>query len=243
MTYSFNDQLKKDSEEYGVGGKSGDYYQLEEGPGNIVRVLTPGQAYGQHFFGKGVKPTTCYGYEKGCPIREKDFKYDHPKPTLRYNMLVIDRKDGNIKVATFPYTVVAQIGELQKNPDFSFDDLPMPYDIRINWQPNEAPAKKYTVTGKPKIEELTEEEKTAFNEMMEKSSPEQIVERMKEKQIKIDEENNHRKSPEQLEDEQKKRKEEYEDSVKESMAKAESKPAKPEVEYPTEEIDPDDIPF
>lgn len=49
---------------------------------------------------------------------------------MRYAMYVIDRTDGNIKVAEFGTSIVNQIQELACSDQYGFDDLPN-YDMTI----------------------------------------------------------------------------------------------------------------
>ena len=240
MKYNFEEELEKNA-----GSSETSYadenYRIVDGNNNIVRILTPGAYYGLHFFGKGVKPKTCYGKDKGCPIRDTEDKYEHGKVAARYVCFVLDRADGKVKTAFFPYSVIKQVSDLQKNPDYSFDEVPMPYDIRITFKPDEAPANKYKVDVKPKGEDITEEQNADLAEKFQKASPDQIVEKMKAKQLKADTESGAVLSPQKLAEESSTRQEEYNEEVKEKMKNAPK--AEPKVEYPENEIDPADIPF
>lgn len=244
MGYDFNAEMAKDEKKYGMGGGSG-YYDLQEGNGNVVRVLTPGAILGQHFFGKGVRPKVCYGEDKGCPIRNKDDKFEHGDISVKYYLYVLDRADGGIKIGQFPYSVMKQIGALQKNPDYAFEDLPMTYDLRITYNKAESPANMYKVDVKPASPELTEDQLAQLQEKMSKSSPEQIVERMKNKQMEADREDGSIMSPEQI-----KVQREEENLIlkakKDSYEQEHPKEAILDIEYPTaqsEGINPEDTPF
>lgn len=243
---NINEKLNQDAEKYNLGkGGGSDYFNIEEGNDNVARILTEGEVYATHYLGKGVKSPICYGVEKGCPIRDEDGY--HPNPSsVRYATYVIDRKDGQIKLATLPFSVMKGVGNLQENPDFAFDDFPMPYDIRITFKKEESPANKYKVDAVPKISELTEDERRELDEKFKEISPEQFVQKMKDKQIKTHQESGIWLSPEQVEKEQTERQEKWNKEVQAHNEKHKNDPEEKTVEYPTaddEDINPEDIPF
>lgn len=51
--------------------------------------------------------------------------------TTKYLAYILDRADGKIKIAFLPYTILKMLGDLQSNPEYAFDQVPMPYDITI----------------------------------------------------------------------------------------------------------------
>lgn len=62
---------------------------------------------------------------------------EHPgtyngKPTFKWLCLVLDRADGVVKPYFMPNTVFEEIEALQLNPDYAFDEVPMPYDLTLN---------------------------------------------------------------------------------------------------------------
>jgi hypothetical protein len=62
---------------------------------------------------------------------------EHPgsyngKPTFKWLCLVLDRADGAVKPYFMPNTVYEEIEALQMNPDYTFDEVPMPYDLTLN---------------------------------------------------------------------------------------------------------------
>lgn len=245
MSYSFDNALDKANEAFPRTSYSNvDYFNIEDGNDNVCRVLTPGAPYATHFMGKGVKPPVCYGYQKGCPAREKnestgEFTNQHAKTSIRFVLFVLDRKDNKVKTAFFPYSVTKQIGALQKNPDYEFDDLPMPYDIRITSNKEGGPFDKYRVEYKPNGAELTEDQKSELTSKIEKMSPEDIAERMKEKQYESDDRSGRRIGSEELAKQQK----EFLAQAKADEPKDAKAMNETSVEYPTEEINPEDIPF
>jgi len=245
---NINEKLNQDAEKYNLGnGGGGDYFNIEEGNDNVARILTSGEVYATHYLGKGVKSPVCYGAEKGCPIRDEETKMHSSPSSVRYATYVLDRKDGEIKLATLPYSVMKGIGSLQENPDFKFEDFPMVYDVRITYKKEESPANKYKVDAVPKISQITDEERKMFDEKFTEISPEQFVQKMKDKQIKTHQESGIWLSPEKLEAEQKERAENYKKDVEAHNKKAGNEtPNTPElktIEYPTGDINPEDIPF
>lgn len=246
---NLNEQLKQDAEKYNLGSGAGgsDYYNIEEGNDNVVRVLTTGEVYATHFLGKGTKSPICYGVEKGCPIR--DDEGNHPTPSsVRYALYVLDRKDNEVKLAMFPYSVMRGIADLQENPDFQFDEFPMPYDIRITYRPDEAPANKYKVDAVPRIEPISEEVQEQLNEKLRDITPTDFVEKMKEKQITKHKEAGIWKSPEDLRKEFEEGVEKFSKNIENKNVKENSQKTQQNqrVEYRTPEeegINPDDIPW
>lgn len=236
MSYNFNENLERDQKEYGSGQSSG-YYNVEDGSDNIIRVLTPGAVYVQYYYGQGIKSVISYGYNKGDPRGKNE-----ERKMIKYAMYVLDRKDNQIKLATFSYSVVKGIGDLQKNPDYKFTELPMPYDIRITYNKDEVPASKYKISFKPNSTTLTQEQLNELQEKMSERTPEQIVERMKEKQIDLDKQTGIWLSPEQLQQDRKDFVEKANNEMKEKIASGEIK-MPPKIDYPTDDINPEDIPF
>lgn len=99
---NFADTRKKAEEAGLLGG--GNYLKLQEGD-NRVRLVSECLEHPGEFNGK---------------------------PTFKWLCYVIDRKDGKIKPYFMPHTVYKQIEGLQMNPDYGFEEVPMPYDITIN---------------------------------------------------------------------------------------------------------------
>lgn len=218
--YNFAQELEKSQE--GMGrGNSADYFNIESGNQNLMRVLTPAASYVQYFLGKGVKPAVAYGRDLGDPRADDTTINKH----VKYACYVLDRKDNRVKLATLPYSVMKGIADLQQNPDYAFEDLPMPYDVRITYKPEESPANKYSVAATPTKAPLTADEEKAFLEAMSEITPEQFVQKMKDKQRKDDEEKGLLKTV----------------VVQESRPAPAQAPSK--VEYPKDDINPEDIPF
>jgi hypothetical protein len=236
---NINEQLNKGLSEHGMGSNM-NYFKFKEGD-NRIRVLTEGQIIGTHFFGKGVKASTCYGIEKGCPFHginaPKDEKGEEKKLSLKYTCYVIDKNDKNedIQLADLTFSVIKQIGDLQENVDYAFDSFPMPYDITIKYDPKAAPVQMYKVIASPKREPVTDIIMGKLAEKMAFLTPAESVKKKKEFEIK-----NHTEQGIIITTE--KAKENRKAWVASVNAEAKETPSEPVLEYP-ESINPDDIPF
>lgn len=120
-------------------GAGGNKYKFKEGD-NRLRVLD------------AVKPY------------QSTYKGDKRVNYLHY---IIDRVDNKIKLVWFPYTVVQAIGAYEKDPEYAFSELPMPYDInvvKVKTGP-EVTNVKYSVVAARQNSPLTDSEKEEFLKM------------------------------------------------------------------------------
>lgn len=225
---NISEQLNQDSKEYGIG--STNFFKFQNGD-NRIRLLTAGSVIATHFFGKGQKAHTCYGIEKGCPWhgdkapRTKDG--GEQKPSIKYTCYVL--ADGKIQLADLPYSVIKEIGLLQTNEDYSFDSFPMPYDVTVKFNKESgSPNDMYKVIPSPKRIEIPDDIKEQLVVVMSKLTPEQSVEKKKVAQRTIHDSDGTTQ----------KRVEEFRASVDTAPVNSE-----PVMQYPDEEINPDDIPF
>lgn len=215
-------ELDKAASQYGgtTGGGS-DFFKFKQGK-NIIRILNFPEVLATHFIGgRGGTAVICIGIDEGCKYHGdeavKDEKGEEKKPSLKLVSYVIDRADGTIKLAELPLSIRYALKDLQETDGFEFSDFPLPYDVQIIHDPdNKDPKAKYRMTGIPKMTPLSKEEQEMFDKVMERMTPEQYVEKRKSKV---------RGEP----------------STSSPMQQTASAP-KP-VDYPTEEINPDDIPF
>jgi len=224
--YNFNKENKKDAEEHGVGG-DGIFYKLQEGNKNVCRILTPLVAYATYFIGKGSRPAVAYGFDKGDP-RSRDTEL---KKSIRYIGYVLDKTDGKVRQAEFPYSVHKAIGLLQENPDYAFDEIPMPYDIRITYNKEETPANMYNVQATPNREEISDEITEDLDKKIKDYSPKKVIQKKKDDQIKLDKENKVWLSEEEI----KKHKEDLTAELDEAKKRDQNDP-----DYP---VNDEDIPF
>lgn len=103
------------------------------------------------------------------------------RESLKFVCYIIDRKDGKVKTAFMPYTVIKAIGELAINEEYAFDILP-PYDVNVKAKGAGTKEVEYTIIPGRTNSELSERE----DEMIKKLPPiEKVVEKLKEKQPEL----------------------------------------------------------
>lgn len=173
---SINDSLEKGMED--TRASLNFLNKFNEGD-TRVRILTEGAVIAQHFFGKGIRPSICYGISKGCPFH----KSDDNAASVKYSCYILDRTDNSIKLADLPYSVIKKIGDLQLNSEWAFDTFPMPYDVTVTHKPKESPANMYSVVGSPKRDVLDQTVLTALDELMKSADPAKLIENKKAKQL------------------------------------------------------------
>lgn len=140
--------IEKAEKEYGLG--KGEYLKLQEGA-NKLRLLSD-----------------CIGHESEYQGRK----------TFRFVCWVLDRKDNVVKPYFMPQTIMRAIEALQLDPDYAFDSVPMPYDIKINAKNAGTKEVDYQVIASPTRTPLTEHEEKAFLERM---PIEEFVQKLKDK--------------------------------------------------------------
>jgi hypothetical protein len=121
---------RRAAEEQGMLG-SGGFFKIKEGD-NRVRLLSECLPHQNNYKG------------------QKSFKW------LCY---VIDRRDGDVKAFFMPHTIYKSIEALQLNPDYAFDDVPMPYDLTIHAKRAGTKEVEYSLIPARKESPLTEDER------------------------------------------------------------------------------------
>jgi len=165
---SLRDQLKQDQKEMGRGS---DFFKFAEGD-NRIRVMAMPKVVASHFLGgKGV---TCYGMTKGCP-------HDHDKIDTKWLTWVLH--EGTLKLARLPWTVVDYLANLEANPEYSFTEYPMPYDIIVTAKGAGTMDVEYTPIA---ARQNTPVDEVYLNDLRSKKTPEEIVDEMKRKQAAAD---------------------------------------------------------
>lgn len=134
--FNINDNIKKVTKEFGLG--SG-FHKFENGDNKIRVLAVAHKPIVKHFINN--KPFDCTG--PGTCEHHKE------KASVKYPSYIIDRKDNAIKKMDLVFTVYKQIGRLQLDEDYAFDDLPMPYDIKVNYDENASPSEMYKVIPSP----------------------------------------------------------------------------------------------
>lgn len=241
---SINEKLNQGQKEYGANSQTS-YYKFERGD-NRMRILTEGEVLATHFFGKGQKASTCYGADKGCPFHgvgaPKDDKGKEKSPSIKYVCYVVNKRDGEtIQLADLPYSVIKQVGDYQDNIDYAFTSFPMPYDITVKFDPDsKSPNDMYKVIASPKVEPVSDEVMGKLADLMVKKTPVQHVQSKKDWQVKQHQE----QGLFITEEKRAQRKKQFVETANAGAKIAsQGKEALPEIEYPEEQINPDDIPF
>ena len=203
--FSFDDALSAAEKEFGqIGNSKGAFFKFKEGK-NRVRILTQLFPYASHY-----KAGACIG-KADCPECKKTVKDDKGKDkpndaSVKFICHVLDMTDNQIKLAQFPFTIFLALQNLQNDPEWSFDEVPMPYDITINAEGAGKTTVKYSVVASPKREPVAAETLETLSKI---STPEDFKTAMIKKQKKLL-----------------------------GLSAADDDKG---IEYPTEEISPDDI--
>ena len=181
-----------------------DWLKLTDGDNKIRLISYESAVRPSHYIPSLKKYFVCVGKDNGCtfeveaevkkrdddgnvvmqidgktPVTEKKMVH---RPGIKILMWVIDRKDNKVKIAEFPTSVAKAIKELKSTVDYGFEDIP-PYDITVKRIKTGAADKdvEYSVIPDRNDKELTEAEKQSINNL---SNLEEMVERMKEKEMK-----------------------------------------------------------
>ena len=170
MSFNLKDITSKAEKDYGLNSGDGDWFKFVEGV-NRLRILSTPSPYASHF-----KKGACLGKEI-CPEciannSEPDEK-KHSKPSVKFLCHVFDYADNKIKLAQLPYSIIKALEMYQNDPDYSFDTIPMPYDIKINANNAGTKEVEYNVLAVPKREPIS-------NEILEKLSKTQSPDKIKE---------------------------------------------------------------
>jgi len=159
--------LKEQLEQF--GGESTGWFKMVEGD-NPMRVLTAFTVFAEHF---GTYKGVCIGEDENCEGCKEGTKAN-PK----WLTWIHDKKDDQVKLAKFGYTIIKQLSTYQDDSEYAFSEYPMPYDITINAKGAGTKEVEYTVkparTNTPcdpdVLEKVDKEEETDV-----------IVEKMKDK--------------------------------------------------------------
>lgn len=217
------DEVNQAEKENNVGGST-EYLNLQEGD-NKMRVLSKPELCAYHYLPATKKNVPCYGMHRGCPFHEEDGQ----GPSVKWWAWVIDRLDDKIKLCKLPHKVFKQVAEYQINPEYSFEEFPMPYDITLKVKNVGTKEAEYTVIPARSNSDISEEEQNVFSK---KSDVKSIVEKMKAKQAKVDGREYTPKEP-------------TEPKERIIQTGGEEVVGGPHdgIEYPADEIDPADIKF
>lgn len=137
-----------------IKSPTGEFYKLQDG-NNELRIVSDPEVRSIHFNSAENKANDCVGKEYKC-----QYCISGEKPTIRYMFYIIDRRDGSVKQAQFPWTVVKQYKALASTKDYAFADLP-DYDLTIKKE-GQGLLTKYTLIPGRAAVLLTDEEKSAI---------------------------------------------------------------------------------
>ena len=214
---SYLDNVKKEMQtnaQYNAGG-GGDWYKMQKG-NNTFRILTEPKIMFEKY-NVGICYTDC-GYQ-GSP---------------KFLMWVLDERDNVVKLMKINYTSGEQILALETDVDYGFKGFPMPYSISIS--ADDKVGTKDVTYGAPLPRPVKPLPDNIGDEMSKRKPISEIIERMKTNQ----------KEKHVLDGTWQKELDRKAALVKElGEARSGSAPVKAVdgVDYPEEEISPDDIPF
>ena len=86
------------------------------------------------------------------------------KPNFKWLTRIIDRRDGKIKAFFMGHTVYKQLLALQQDPEYAFDELPLPFDININAENAGTIDAKYSVIPARQSTPISEAEKALIDD-------------------------------------------------------------------------------
>lgn len=213
---SYKDKLDAELEsnkEYN-SKRADDWFKFKEGD-NTFRVLTEPVMLFEKF-----KVGICY----------TDCGYQGSPRLLTY---ILDRADNKVKLAKLPYTLGEQILNMENDQDYGFSGFPIPYDITIKAIGAGSKEVKYSAPLPRPVKPLSIEVSDSLKDL---KSCSEIIEKMKvnQKQKHVDD------GTWQKELDRK-------EALKKEMGEMRAKPGEsvktaPDY-YPTDTIDPKDIPW
>lgn len=180
--FNLNEEIEKAEQEHNIKGES-DWYELKEG-GNIIRILTPMIIFPQHFSKAGYKgiclgKDVCPGCKEDSNISIKWLCWVWDKGNLEESN--VKPEDHEIKLARLPHKVAKQIQDYQNNPEYAFDEAPMPYDLTISAKNAGTKEVEYNTTAARTNTDVPIE---VMEKLSTKNSTQEIKEKIKEKKLK-----------------------------------------------------------
>jgi len=231
---TFNDSLKEAEQKFNMSSGGG-YAQIQNGD-NLFRILTPAYLLGKHFNEMGYKGV-CVGKDNGCPgcleadkalqdaeekakgekDKEKAKKfyefYNKIKSKPKYLCYAIDHRTDEVKLLEISHGVLQALAMLQNDKEWGFSTFPMIYSVNIKKDEN-APSPRDYYKVVGSPKGWGEVSDEKKAELAKLTPPEEIIQRQKDKKIK-------------------------------ELTHKELAPGEVDrgIEYPKDEISPDDIPF
>lgn len=97
---------------------------------------------------------------------------------FKWLVYIIDRSDGQIKPYFMPHSIFKMIRDLQRNDDYAFEDIPMPFDVTINAKGAGTREVEYSLVPARKSTPLTADELNALDQ---KQPIEEFQQKLREK--------------------------------------------------------------
>lgn len=132
--FDFSANRQKVEKQYNLG--KGEYFKVKDGD-NKIRLVSACLPHSGEYQGK---------------------------PNFKWLCQVIDLVDGKVKPYFMPDRIYQNIMSLQMDEDYSFDEIPMPYNINIRAENAGTKEVKYAVIPSPKRIPLTPEQEEAIKE-------------------------------------------------------------------------------
>lgn len=149
--FNFSSAREKAEKEFGL--ESGAYLKIKEGA-NKIRLLSEAVGHESRFKGNKNVKFVCW---------------------------VLDYADKKVKLYFMPFTILKAIESLQLSEDYSFEEVPMPYDITINAKGAGTKEVDYQVVpGRSNTPVSTE----VLTELAKKSAISEVIEKLKENDSK-----------------------------------------------------------
>lgn len=146
----------------------------------------------------------------------------------KYLTRVLDRADNKVKLYKIPFSIFKTIASFEEDEDLQFQGFPMPYDIKINAVNAGTKEVDYTVMASPKVIAVDQE----TLDFLAKQKPlKELIEVMQSKNIeKHKQDGTWQKEQDRLA------------QLRQDLKDGKGLP-KSEIEYPSDEINSEDIPF
>ncbi len=148
----------------------------------------------------------------------------------KYLARVLDRNDNKVKLYKIPFKVFETISGFEQDPELSFSGFPMPYDIKVNAKGAGTKEVKYTVI--PSIKPTPVDEDTLRFLNTQKSVTE-VIEMLQNKNIE-------KHKADGTWDKEQERLAQLKKDLESGRG---TLSAEDTIEYPEEDINPEDIPF
>lgn len=215
----YKEKLEKSFEAgkaYNVNNSNSDWFKFKEGA-NTFRILSEPVIFFEDY-----KRGICY----------TDCAYQGSAKFLTW---ILDRADNKIKLGKFPYTKGIEIVSMENDVDYGFTGFPMPYDITIN--ADDKVGTKDVTYSAPLPRPIKPLSQDILVELGKRKPCEEIIEKLKEKN-----------KQKHVADGTFQKEQDRKAALAKELGDARTKPTQKieiaeGIDYPQENIHPDDIPF